>query len=278
MPARYGDRRRLGRRVSRRRYMARRMVVTLALATVVVAMANLFGALTYDGNARAASAGSVESVDARVSARWLEAPRRAREVQPVAAVTPNAIPSAALVTAPADSKPPAAEALPAGSGTGKRVVYDISAQQAWLVDASEGVARTYRVSGSRYDQLAAGTYHVFSRSRHATSWHGTESMEFMVRFHRGDRSNIGFHDIPVDASTGGRGADIGRSGDAVVRRLYPPGCRRCSCAVGVRAGGDAGRRFTLTTARPAWTRCSSSWAPGPRLGCAAEYGSADGGR
>ena len=27
-------------------------------------------------------------------------------------------------------------------------------------------------------------------------------MEFMVRFHRGDRSNIGFHDIPVDASTG----------------------------------------------------------------------------
>jgi lipoprotein-anchoring transpeptidase ErfK/SrfK len=27
-------------------------------------------------------------------------------------------------------------------------------------------------------------------------------MEFMVRFHRGARANIGFHDIPVDTSTG----------------------------------------------------------------------------
>jgi lipoprotein-anchoring transpeptidase ErfK/SrfK len=178
------------------------MLVALALATAVVAMANLFGALTYDGSARAASAARVDSVDARVSARWLEAPPRARDVQPVAPVTPIATPSAEPATAPADLKPPAAAALPAGSGTGKRVVYDISAQQVWLVDASVGVARTYRVSGSRYDQLGAGTYQVFSRSRHATSWHGTESMEFMVRFHRGDRSNIGFHDIPVDASTG----------------------------------------------------------------------------
>jgi lipoprotein-anchoring transpeptidase ErfK/SrfK len=203
MPARYGDRRRLGRRVSRRRYLARRMLVTMVLATAVVAVANLFGALTYDGNARAASAVSVDSVDGRVSARRLEAlPRAAREVQPVAAVTPPATPSADLGTAPADSKPPAAAALPAGSGSGKRVVYDISAQQVWLVDASDVVARTYRVSGSRYDQLEAGTYQVFSRSRHATSWHGTESMEFMVRFHRGARSNIGFHDIPVHASTG----------------------------------------------------------------------------
>jgi lipoprotein-anchoring transpeptidase ErfK/SrfK len=82
------------------------------------------------------------------------------------------------------------------------VVYDISAQQVWLVAADDSVVRTYPVSGSRYDQLDTGTYQVFSRSRHATSWHGTESMEFMVRFHRGARANIGFHDIPVDTSTG----------------------------------------------------------------------------
>jgi lipoprotein-anchoring transpeptidase ErfK/SrfK len=72
----------------------------------------------------------------------------------------------------------------------------------WLVEADDTVARTYRVSGSRYDQLDPATYQVFSRSRRATSWHGTESMEFMVRFHRGARSNIGFHDIPVNTSTG----------------------------------------------------------------------------
>lgn len=179
--------------------MVRRLWVALALAAVLVAVANLFGAVVYDGDARAAS---VESVDARVSARWLEAqPRPAREVQPVATV-PSTTSPAESPTAAADSKSSAVEPLPDGSGSGKRVVYDISAQQVWLVDAGEAVARTYRVSGSRYDQLPEGTYQVFSRSRHTTSWHGSESMEFMVRFHRGARANIGFHDIPVDATTG----------------------------------------------------------------------------
>jgi lipoprotein-anchoring transpeptidase ErfK/SrfK len=98
-------------------------------------------------------------------------------------------------------KPPATAALPADSGSGRRVVYAIGAQQVWLVTDSE-VVRTYRVSGSRYDQLEAGTYEVSSKSRHATSWHGTETMEYMVRFHRGARSNIGFHDIPVDTVRG----------------------------------------------------------------------------
>jgi hypothetical protein len=44
------------------------------------------------------------------------------------------------------------------------------------------------VSGIRYDQLDTGTYQLFSRSRYATSWHSTESMEVMVRFHRGARA------------------------------------------------------------------------------------------
>jgi len=58
------------------------------------------------------------------------------------------------------------------------------------------------VSGSKYDQLKPGSYEVFSASRHATSWTGSETMEYMVRFHRGRNSNIGFHDIPVKTSTG----------------------------------------------------------------------------
>ncbi len=99
-------------------------------------------------------------------------------------------------------KPTATRDLPANSGSGKRVVYDITAQQVWLVESDDAVARTYLVSGSRYDQLDPGTYRVFSKSRHATSWHGSESMEFMVRFQRGARANIGFHDIPVSTSTG----------------------------------------------------------------------------
>jgi lipoprotein-anchoring transpeptidase ErfK/SrfK len=99
-------------------------------------------------------------------------------------------------------KPPARQPLPAESGKGKRVVFDITAQQVWLVNADNQVVRTYLASGSRYDQLDPGTYRVFSASRHATSWTGKETMEYMVRFHRGENSNIGFHDIPVDKATG----------------------------------------------------------------------------
>jgi lipoprotein-anchoring transpeptidase ErfK/SrfK len=176
--------------------MVRRVMVTLSLATVVVALANLLGALTDDGDARAAHA---DPDTARVTASSFDAPPQpARETRPA---TPTTTPATVKTPPPAKARP-SAELLPDDSGAGKRVVYDISAQQVWLVAADDSVVRTYPVSGSRYDQLDTGTYQVFSRSRHATSWHGTESMEFMVRFHRGARANIGFHDIPVDTSTG----------------------------------------------------------------------------
>jgi lipoprotein-anchoring transpeptidase ErfK/SrfK len=176
--------------------MVRRVMVTLSLATVVVALANLLGALTDDGDARAAHA---DPETAGVTASSFDAPAQpARETRPA---TPTTTPATVKTTPPAKARP-SAELLPDDSGAGKRVVYDISAQQVWLVAADDSVVRTYPVSGSRYDQLDTGTYQVFSRSRHATSWHGTESMEFMVRFHRGARANIGFHDIPVDTSTG----------------------------------------------------------------------------
>ncbi|HSK53912.1 MAG TPA: L,D-transpeptidase [Jiangellales bacterium] len=101
-----------------------------------------------------------------------------------------------------DLKPVATAPLPEGSGSGRRVVYDISDQQVWLVEDDGSVARTYPVSGSRYDQVEPGTYEVYSTSRHATGWHGTETMEHMVRFTRGQRAAIGFHSIPVSAETG----------------------------------------------------------------------------
>ncbi|SEF17840.1 L,D-transpeptidase [Jiangella alba] len=109
-----------------------------------------------------------------------------------------------VVPPPADPnvKPVATAPLPAGSGSGHRVVFDITQQVVWLVDADETVLRTYYVSGSRYDQLPTGTFDVFSKSRDAVSWHGTETMEYMVRFFRGENSNIGFHDLPVATATG----------------------------------------------------------------------------
>jgi lipoprotein-anchoring transpeptidase ErfK/SrfK len=90
-----------------------------------------------------------------------------------------------------------AEELPADSGEGRRVVFDMSAQRVWLVGGAGAVRRTYPVSGSVTDNLDAGTYEVYSRSEQAWGIDDSGSMKFMVRFAQGDRAAIGFHDIPV---------------------------------------------------------------------------------
>lgn len=88
-------------------------------------------------------------------------------------------------------------ALPAGSGAGRRIVFDQSDQRVWLVDASGAVVRTYLVSGSKYDNLHPGTYAITSRTRKATSFDLTGTMEYFLRFTYGKSSPIGFHAIPV---------------------------------------------------------------------------------
>ncbi len=91
-------------------------------------------------------------------------------------------------------------ALPARSGTGKRIVFDIAQQRVWLVGHGRGgdhVRRTYLVSGSLTDNLAPGTYEVFSRSRWATGIDDSGTMEYFVRFTRGQHAAIGFHSIPT---------------------------------------------------------------------------------
>jgi L,D-transpeptidase catalytic domain len=184
------------RQVSRRRYLLRRVVAAVLLTAATLALVN-FGGVLADADKRVTAAPPERpALSATIALRSLVRPTPA--VQPVVAAASAPTPT----TPPANMKPAATAALPADSGSGKRIVYDISAQQVWLVDADGTVARTYRVSGSKYDQLDPGNYQVFSRSRHATSWHGTESMQLMVRFHHGARANIGFHDIPVDSSTG----------------------------------------------------------------------------
>ncbi len=88
-------------------------------------------------------------------------------------------------------------ALPGGSGSGKRVVFDISDQRVWLVDKGDEVRRTYLVSGSLTDNLDPGTYAVYSRSRHAVGINDSGVMEYFTRFTRGVNAAIGFHSIPT---------------------------------------------------------------------------------
>jgi hypothetical protein len=88
-------------------------------------------------------------------------------------------------------------ALPNDSGSGKRVVFDISDQRVWLVDKGDEVLRTYLVSGSLTDNLDPGTYAVYSRSRHAVGINDSGVMEYFTRFTRGENAAIGFHSIPT---------------------------------------------------------------------------------
>jgi hypothetical protein len=88
--------------------------------------------------------------------------------------------------------------LPAGSGTGRRIVYSNPAQRVWLVGDDGVVERSYLVSGRR-GVPAAGTYSVYSKSRYTSAGHDGITMQWMVRFARGTNLPIGFHSIPRDA-------------------------------------------------------------------------------
>jgi lipoprotein-anchoring transpeptidase ErfK/SrfK len=90
--------------------------------------------------------------------------------------------------------------LPAGTGPGKRIVYDISEQRVWLVNGKGDVTRTYLVSGGKDETLLEpGRYDVTSKSREAVSYNHKETMQYMVRFTTGDHAPIGFHDVPARA-------------------------------------------------------------------------------
>ncbi|MGH3500892.1 MAG: L,D-transpeptidase [Nocardioidaceae bacterium] len=88
-------------------------------------------------------------------------------------------------------------AVPAHSGKGKRIVFDVSDQRVWLVNAHNAAKRTYLVSGSTSNNLKPGTYDVYSKSRNAVAYNHKETMNYMVRFAHGKNAAIGFHDIPA---------------------------------------------------------------------------------
>jgi lipoprotein-anchoring transpeptidase ErfK/SrfK len=89
------------------------------------------------------------------------------------------------------------ETLPPNSGSGRRVVYEVSAQRVWLVESGEAVIGSWPVSGRR-GEPPPGNYSVFSRSRQARAKIPGVTMEYMVRFAPTQGLDIGFHAIPVN--------------------------------------------------------------------------------
>ena len=104
-------------------------------------------------------------------------------------------PTTTTTTRPAvnpDTGPP-----PADTGDGRRIVYCNSCQQVWLVDATNYVEATFRVSGRR-GTPRPGTYHVFRKLEMGRSKsHPDLRLPYFVGFAWGSTTDIGFHGIPL---------------------------------------------------------------------------------
>jgi len=122
-------------------------------------------------------------------------------LDPVAESTPAGEPvtdDSTATSSDLDDNPTHDTALPARTGSGKRVVFSESRQRVWLVSRGRHVQRTYLVSGSLTDNLRPGTYSVYSRSEQAWGVDDSGTMKYFVRFTQGKHAAIGFHDIPID--------------------------------------------------------------------------------
>jgi lipoprotein-anchoring transpeptidase ErfK/SrfK len=175
--------------------------MTAAAAALVVTLVTLLGGLGIlpSGQSAAAQPPAGSSPQAGGSAAGVP-------------VTPNATSRSgaamSLSSGLASGKPPAARtgdqevvpAVPADSGSGRRIVFDVTGQRVWLVGHQHGkdtVRRTYLVSGSVTDNLKTGSYAVYSKSMHAVGVDDSGTMRYMVRFAHGPNAAIGFHDIPM---------------------------------------------------------------------------------
>jgi hypothetical protein len=114
-------------------------------------------------------------------------------------------------TATSTSAKPAA--LPADSGTGKRVVYSLSRQQVWAVAADGSVARQFSVTAGSAAP-APGSYAVYSRSSSGRGGDGL-SVLYVVRFAHSQPGNVvvGF-DAPA-TPVGGAGSTAAPLGGAI---------------------------------------------------------------
>lgn len=119
--------------------------------------------------------------------------------------TPSTPAQPSATPTPTPSASPTAdegELLPPHDAVGKRIVYRLSTNHVWLVDADGEVVRDYLVSGTKFGQVDPGTYEVLRKRRYTRSFHLTEKMEYMVTFTEGENAAIGFHNIPVSIDTG----------------------------------------------------------------------------
>lgn len=93
--------------------------------------------------------------------------------------------------------------VPAGSGSGRRLVVDSDAQQAWLVEDDGSVTDTFLISGRRVATRSgsdqAGVFRVYSKSGNMKycDEDGCGTAQYMVRYQRTATSSVGTHSLPL---------------------------------------------------------------------------------
>lgn len=112
----------------------------------------------------------------------------------------------------------AAAAVPAGSGTGQRVVYALGQKRVWLVGADGKATRTFEVTPSTVSP-APGTYAVTSRRPQVVGSDGTP-VEHVVLFHSVPGIVFGFS-AAVDGSKPAPAASAKKTGG--IREARPDG-------------------------------------------------------
>jgi lipoprotein-anchoring transpeptidase ErfK/SrfK len=80
-------------------------------------------------------------------------------------------------------------------GSGRRIIYTNGGQRVWLINDTGELHKTHQVSGRR-GIPSVGRYRIYSMSRYAWAPYDGITMEYMVRFARGEWP-YGFHSIPV---------------------------------------------------------------------------------
>jgi hypothetical protein len=110
-----------------------------------------------------------------------------------------------------------AKPIPMKSGKGERIIYSLGEQHVWLIDQNGALVADFPTAG-RADKPGVGRYQVASKSRKSSNLDYRVTFNYMVRFAKGQRAWIGFHDIPrtykgnLWHSTEELGAPIGKGG------------------------------------------------------------------
>ncbi len=179
-------------------------IAALAISVTVSAVAALAGMGVLGTSSAQAGATAARPASYTQHASGTQVPTTQKPETPSPSTTPTHAPDHVMSSNGTSTSADATRvnALPAPSGTGRRIVFSQSAQRVWLVDTrpsgSDKVQRTYPVSGSVTHNLQPGTYSVYSKSRWAVGIEDTGVMQYFVRFTQGPTgAAIGFHSIPT---------------------------------------------------------------------------------